>query len=646
MLKYLQNIMLWMILLLIVIVPIVCMDFLLGYWEDTTVIRRDSKQFRGEADFLGFTTKSMLPNIKNVYSEQFRDEGERLLPYTAPRILQTDANGTILGDENFSKCSVKVLFLGGSTTECNEVDEPFRFPYYSSQLLQKNNVMVCAVNGGVRGHTTQDSINSLLNHPEYKNADIYVLMHNINDRLNLTAGIGYNAMLPHSQRGTGSSVTNSFIYFIDSLVDYLAYNSNIAFLLRFKLMKVNPFSGEREPSTSLLEESVKISPELLQNACSSYEQNLRIFLQITKVLDKKVVLMTQPLGEKSQEQDAFNEVIRAVAYKNNIPLVDLAANITKDDSWAFLSDGIHYSNLGSIKIAEFVHQEIEKMLATTQALAKNNIPDKQAWEIAHAKQYFPYAGRYPSFSKDGTKLVYQHTQDKMTQIFIYNQKTGQNTTLAIATQRSARHPVFLDENRIIYAESNGQESEFFEKLMVYDLKKQKSVPLYSQKDIFGSIPSSSYNNTVHFAGVHGKSSPDIYSLNLESKKIEQVTHTPFEEWRPVASRDGTLYFIAYSDRNFDIYKKEQGKNVELEFTSPADEWDPAISPDGKWLVFASKKSGNWDLYMKRVGEDILYQLTTAPTDEWDPSFHPNGKEIVFASSNGRESYIYSMEIDR
>ncbi|MGE3777690.1 MAG: hypothetical protein AB7F89_10930, partial [Pirellulaceae bacterium] len=72
------------------------------------------------------STRSLVPDVRHTYSNPYRPEGNALLPSMQPRRFDTGADGTVLSGQAAEHAANRVLFLGGSTTECNEVDEPFR----------------------------------------------------------------------------------------------------------------------------------------------------------------------------------------------------------------------------------------------------------------------------------------------------------------------------------------------------------------------------------------------------------------------------------------------------------------------------------------------------------------------------------------
>jgi len=66
--------------------------------------------------------------------------------------------------------------------------------------------------------------------------------------------------------------------------------------------------------------------------------------------------------------------------------------------------------------------------------------------------------------------------------------------------------------------------------------------------------------------------------------------------------------------------------------SPGEEVTPSISPDGKFVAFASRAAGNWDIFVQRIGGSNPVNLTKdSPDDDKQPAFSPDGERIAFRS---------------
>ena len=59
--------------------------------------------------------------------------------------------------------------------------------------------------------------------------------------------------------------------------------------------------------------------------------------------------------------------------------------------------------------------------------------------------------------------------------------------------------------------------------------------------------------------------------------------------------------------------------------------DVSWSPDGQWIVYASDRAGNADLWKQRLGDPDPVRLTFSDEAESDPDWSPDGGSIVFRS---------------
>lgn len=66
-------------------------------------------------------------------------------------------------------------------------------------------------------------------------------------------------------------------------------------------------------------------------------------------------------------------------------------------------------------------------------------------------------------------------------------------------------------------------------------------------------------------------------------------------------------------------------------SGPWNDITPAMSPDGRWIAFASDRSGPWDLYLLDLENGEVVPLTDSPHFEAAPSWSPDGSLIAYES---------------
>ena len=639
------------------IVIVVLLDVSYGELTGIADVRRLSGLFRSEASPYALHAAALRPDLKHQYPI--------FGSFDAFRQFRTDQFGTVLGPNQVGEADTRILFLGGSTTENNEVNEEYRFPAAVEGQLRAAGYDVRVVNGGVRGNTSQDSLIAYLSRPEFRRSDIVVLMHNINDRLWLARHTDYSISPSSSSSTTWAAVALSIERLAHQAWDFISYRSNALFFARSYITSFNPWTGERVPIGVVSERTLHLETDDAIKNIAAFDDNLRAFIAIVRSQGALPVLMTQPHGRTTHPQEVFNDHIRNIAVETGSVLVDLARALD-GQSQLFLGDGVHFNDDGSRRAALIIFQSLlPTVSAMTDTLDTHAISTEiydsisrcaESSSASPQKEVVPFQilatqGRYPTFSQDGEWLVFQTRIGDKDQLSAF--QLARNALVDVSDLQlpflNERHPAVLvsssDELTLVFGRGFDPEQIGLERLMVRHWPSGKTMDLGLDQSIGGAIPA--VEKGILFFPAFGSEGidtvPDLASYDLDDEEFRLLTKTPFEEWRPAISSDGTIYYIANAEGNFDIYSlSANSSDPTLIFGSPADEWDPAVSPDGRWLVFASKRQGTWDLVLLDLNTGSSFNLTEGAEDDWDPSFHPNGRAIVFARNVNGISQIYAV----
>jgi Tol biopolymer transport system component len=587
------------------------------------------------------TTRWLQPNLADEFINEQPDAGP-------VRMLRTDAFGVVLGppDVRYESSARKILFLGGSTTENNEVDEQYRFPFLAAfQLSKSTGRNFEGLNAGVRGHTSHDSLNLYLNHPStrIREAEVVVVMHNINDRLRLTLNESYRSNFVNSSEATSIGLMDAGIGLASSSWEWARLNSNLLFLADAVIQKNR--SAEGNHGIRVTERALDAHTGVASRRINQFEQSLRNLIAVIKANGQVPVLMTQPLGRPSVDQDAFNNAIRSVTKKQSVGLIDLAKafeNLSNGPS-LFYDDQIHFNNFGSKWASDEIAQTLHRMLGETSkdslqmtvGCVDLRIGEKSLLTATLHEDVL--RGRYPSFDRSDKRLLFQLNHPGGSAIVILNVATGlRDEILRSSDPLGLEHPTWIDEQRVLFTERSRDDR----RLMIFDLRDRTKQALIADRALQGAIANVGLDGFIYFSGYRhtDQKPPVLYALREPGGVPKPLTLPNEESWRPFASASGDLYFINNSGGLYQIHTKKPDDPVSakrLVIPSKYEQWDPAISNDGSLLAFAQREGGNFDVHVMRLNSSDKKPIRRVSTaeDEWDPRFSQSGQYLLYAATS-------------
>ena len=158
--------------------------------------------------------------------------------------------------------------------------------------------------------------------------------------------------------------------------------------------------------------------------------------------------------------------------------------------------------------------------------------------------------------------------------------------------------------------------------------------------------------------IEGISTFEIYVMDNDGSNQQRLTNNLDGDWNPSWSPDGKRiifssrragHFIGEAGITEEIYvMNADGGNLQRLTNNRNNDLLPVWSPDGKRIAFASDRKGNFEnfeIYVMDTDGRNPRNLTNNPDDDWDPSWSPDGERIAFMSERDGNAEIYVMAAD-
>ena len=141
--------------------------------------------------------------------------------------------------------------------------------------------------------------------------------------------------------------------------------------------------------------------------------------------------------------------------------------------------------------------------------------------------------------------------------------------------------------------------------------------------------------SVVFYSRRGGTLAKIYTMNADGSDVTQITSGPGNDlWPDISTNGRYVAFASNRSGNSEIYVLDLRDGTLTNVSnSPADDSWPRWSPNGREIAFHSNRAGNYDIFVVNADGSGLRAVTTdAALDQW-PDWSPNGKRLAFRRGN-------------
>jgi YVTN family beta-propeller protein len=254
---------------------------------------------------------------------------------------------------------------------------------------------------------------------------------------------------------------------------------------------------------------------------------------------------------------------------------------------------------------------------------------------------------HSSFSRDGQKIYYHHSNTGDGEIWVMNADGFGNTQLTSSPGIDGGPEMHPDGTKFVFRSDRSGNPDIW----VYVLPTTR----VTSDGLSNSGPHFNQNGSkLTFFSSKGGSNGEIYVINADRTGETRLTNDLNRDYQPHFSPDGTkIVYKSVHSGNSNIWVMNADGSGPHQVTFDTYGEDPSSppsygadwSPDGSKIVFDTMRSGNYDIWIMNADGTTPVQLTTSSSNEAHPHFSPDGSKIVYWSEQSGVRAIWIMDAD-
>lgn len=120
---------------------------------------------------------------------------------------------------------------------------------------------------------------------------------------------------------------------------------------------------------------------------------------------------------------------------------------------------------------------------------------------------------------------------------------------------------------------------------------------------------------------------DIWVMKADGSNRKQLTASDGDNFDPCMTPDGRyIIFTSKRGESFNIWRVNADGGDPIKLSKGIRDFTPNCSPDGQWVVYTSDQGGEFTLWKARINGEMPVRLTDRPS-QW-PAVSPDGKQIA------------------